>query len=84
MDNDINNFKNNYIDHYCFKSTEEYINKINKGDAIFGKNKKIMMHKIKLYFNYNKITLEKIQFIEKESGLDLKEYKLKIKKNVNQ
>lgn len=83
MDNDINNFKNNYIDHYCFKSTEEYINKINKGDAIFGKNKKIMMHKIKLYFNYNKITLEKIQFIEKESGLDLKEYKLKIKKNVN-
>ena len=42
-----------------------------------------MMHKIKLYFNYNKITLKKIQFIEKESGLNLKEYKLKIKKIVN-
>lgn len=80
MTNDINNFKNNYIDHYCFKSTEEYINKINKGDAIFGKNIKTMMHKIKLYFNYNKITLEKIEFIEKESGLNLNEYKLKLGK----
>lgn len=80
MNNDIKIFNNNYIDHYCFKSTEEYINKINKGDAIFGKNNKTMMHKIKLYFNYNKITLEKIEFIEKESGLDLKEYKIKFKK----
>ena len=80
MNNDIKKFNNNYIDHYCFKSTEEYINKINKGDAIFGKNNKTMMHKIKLYFKYNKITLEKIEFIEKESGLDLKEYKIKLKK----
>ena len=80
MNNNINKFKKNYIDHYCFKSTEEYINKINKGDAIFGKNKKIMTHKIKLYFNYNKITFKKIEFIEKETGLNLTKYKLKLKK----
>ena len=80
MINDIKIFNNNYIDHYCFKSTEEYISKINKGDAIFGKNHKTMMHKIKLYFNYNKITLEKIKFIEEKTGLNLKEYKIKVKK----
>ena len=80
MINDIKIFNNNYIDHYCFKSTEEYINKINKGDAIFGKNHKTMMHKIKLYFNYNKITFEKIKFIENKTGFNLKEYKIKIKK----
>ena len=33
-----------YIDHYCFKSTEEYINKINKGDGEFGFQKSIKMH----------------------------------------
>jgi len=58
----INNpkFKHYYIDHYCFKSTEEYINKINKGDAVFGNNNKTKIHKISLYFGYNKVTSEKI------------------------
>ena len=80
MNNDINEpyFKLYYIDHYCFKSTEEYINKINKGDGIFGYNNKIKMHKIRLYFSYNKISLEKINYIEKNSGLDLTEYKKKL------
>ena len=66
LDNNINTLeiKNHYIDHYCFKSTEEYINKINKGDGIFGNNNKIRMHKIYLYFSYNKLTLEKINYID--------------------
>ena len=36
LSNNINKpkFKKYYIDHYCFKSTEEYINKVNKGDGI--------------------------------------------------
>ena len=43
MNNDIKepHFKQYFIDHYCFKSTEEYINKINKGDGIYGNNNKI-------------------------------------------
>ena len=35
-------------------------NKINKGDGIFGYNNKTKMHKINIYFGYNKITIEKI------------------------
>ena len=79
--NNINNLdpRYYYIDHYCFKSTEEYISKINKGDGIFGYNNLTRMYKIHLYFLYNNITLQKINFIEKETGFNLKEYKLKIK-----
>ena len=73
-------FKQYYIDHYCFKSTEEYINKINKGDGVFGNNKRTKMHKINLYFGYNKITSEKINYIEKKTGLDLGKFKLMLKK----
>ncbi len=73
--------KDYYIDHYCFKSTEEYINKINKGDGIFGYKNKTIMHKIHLYFKYNKITSEKIKYIEKETNLDLSQYKLELIKS---
>ena len=69
-------YKMYYIDHYCFKSTEEYINKINKGDGIFGFNNRTKMHKINLYFGYNKITYEKITYIENKTGLNLNKFKL--------
>lgn len=75
------NFKKYYIDHYCFKSTEEYINKLNKGDGIFGYNNSIRMHKINLYFNYNKLTLEKINFIEKRCKFNLTKFRIKLKNN---
>ena len=74
-------FKLYYIDHYCFKSTEEYINKINKGDGIYGYNNRTKMHKVNLYFGYNKVTIEKINFIENKTGLNLSRFKLMIKKN---
>ena len=64
-----------HIDHYCFKSTEEFINKINKSDGVFGYNDKIKMHKIKLYFGYNKLTLNKINYIEETIKINLTEYK---------
>ena len=38
------------------------------------------MHKIQLYFEYNRITLEKINYIENKTGLNLEEYKLILKK----
>ena len=82
LDNNINEpkYKRYYIDHYCFKSTEEYINKINKGDAIFGLNNKTKMHKINLYFAYNRISLEKIKYFEKKTGLNLKVFRNKLNK----
>jgi len=50
-----------YIDHYYSKSTEEFINKITKGDVNHGlSNDGINLFKIKAYFSYNKITKEKI------------------------
>ena len=78
--NDFNYSKLYYIDHYCFKSTEEYINKINKGDGIFGYNNTIRIHKIDLYFKYNKITMQKIIYIENKTGINLTQYKSKLKK----
>lgn len=77
LDNDINSpsIRNYHIDHYCFKSTEEYINKLNKGDGVFGYNDKNRMHKINLYFNYNKVTIEKIIYIEKKCKLNLTKYR---------
>ena len=68
---------NNYIDHYYSKSTEEFINKINRGD-ILNNSTKYFMHKIKKYFLQNKITKKKIEMIEKGTGLNLSIYKKRL------
>ena len=73
-------FKYYYIDHYYSKSLEEFIEKINKGDVFFDNKTSFKMHRIKRYFNINKITMEKIQFIEKKTGLNLLKYKKKLNK----
>ena len=70
-------FKNYYIDHYNFKSTEEFINKINKGDVLHYKDNQ--MERIKVYFKINKVTNEKIQLIEKRTGLNLSKIRNKPK-----
>jgi hypothetical protein len=71
-------FRNYYIDHYNFKSTEEFINKINTGDALFFKDNQI--DRIKVYFGINKITLEKIQLVEKGTGINLSVIRNQLKK----
>ena len=68
-------FEYYYIDHYYCKSTEEFINKINKGDALFDDNR---MDRIKTYFAYNKITNDKIDLMEKRIGLNLSEIRKKL------
>ena len=71
-----------YIDHYWSKSTEEFVNKLMKGDVLLGKKKKIKqnnLHRIKLYFTYNNITKEKLDYIEKRTKYDLTKYRLMIK-----
>lgn len=70
-------FTNYYIDHYNFKSTEEFINKINKGDALYGNDNQ--MNRIRVYFGINKVTIEKIQLMEKGTGLNLSEIKNNLK-----
>ena len=71
-------FKFYYIDHFCFKSTEEFINKINRGDAHTGKTLRKKMIKIRWYFERNKITSQKIDLIENYTKLNLSEYRKKI------
>lgn len=68
-------FENYYIDHYYCKSTEEFIDKINKGCALYAQDQNYKLARIKTYLGYNKVTLEKVEMIEKNTGLNLSEYK---------
>lgn len=72
---------NYYFDHYNCKSTEEFIEKINRGSAIFGKNISSKLSKINLYFKRNKITFKKIDLIEKYTKINLSKYRYKIISN---
>ena len=61
-----------FIEHYEFKSTEEFIRKINiKGDVRFENNIEFKYKRIFRYFRFNQITLDKINFIANETGLNL-------------
>ena len=51
-----------YIWQYYSKYTEELINKLNKGDTIGLQDIKHKYTIIELIFNFNKITMEKINF----------------------
>ena len=72
-------FDNYFIDHYYFKSLEEFIQKIKKGDTYFGHNKWFIMHRLKRYFMINDITLKKIEFLENRLKLNLSNYKKNLK-----
>ena len=71
----VPDYKYFYIDHYFCKSTEEYINKINKGDAIVGQNIKNKYTRINLYFKFNKISMAKINFIVEKAHLNFAKIK---------
>jgi hypothetical protein len=72
-------FKYYYIKHYFCKSTEEFINKINKGDVLHYKTN--IMERIKVYFKMNTITIEKINLIQNLTGLNLSIFLKQIKYN---
>lgn len=66
-----------YFSHYYGKSTEEFIKKVQRGDALFDMSFKL--NRINKYFQENDITLKKILMIENSTGLNLSNYK----KNLN-
>ena len=70
-----------YIIHYRYKSTEEFINKYKRGYSNWFGNRigSFLENCIKDYFHDNEITLEKINYMEKELKIDLYKYKLKLK-----
>ena len=71
-------FEYYYIDHYYCKSTEEFIDKVNKGCPLYEKDRNYKLARIKTYLGYNKVTLEKVNMIEKFTGFNLSKYKQKI------
>lgn len=75
-------FENYYIDHYYFKSIEEFIEKINRGDNYFGKGIFLKIVRIKRFFRYNKVTSKKLKYIEKYTGIDLSDFKKNYSKKI--
>ena len=63
-------YEYNYILHYYTKSTQEFIEKINRGDLLRGNAKNIIDWAIEKYFYINKITLAKINYLQKYLGPD--------------
>ena len=74
---DISDYEYYYIDHYYCKSTEEFINKLKRGDIVHKDNR---MDRIKTYFSQNLITKEKIDLIENRTGLNLSIFRNLIRK----
>ena len=66
-----------YIDHYYFKSTEEFVDKIMRSNASNGKKNRFEI--IPYYFRKNQITFEKINYIENKTGINLGKYRQIIK-----
>ena len=73
-------FKYYYIDHFSYKSTEEFIKKVMKGSAIKGKDIEMKYRKISWYFGDNKLTKEKVDLIENITNFNLSIYREKLKK----
>ena len=65
--------KHYYIDHFYSKSTEEFIRKITKGDAIRN-DPKYIYERIDKYFSQSKITKAKIDMIKKKTKISLRKY----------
>ena len=56
-------YEYSYIDHYFCKSTEEFVNKINKGDALYI-NQENLKDRIRVYFAINNRTKEKVDYMK--------------------
>jgi hypothetical protein len=69
------NIKKAFIIHYRYKSTEEFVNKYKRGykDWYGNNTNKFLNGTIKEFFKINKITIQKINYIEKKLNLNLSE-----------
>ena len=67
-------YYNYFIDHYYSKSTEEFIDKLNRGDS-YSTTTYYYLLRFEKYFNQSLFNKEKIEMVEKGTGLDLSKYK---------
>ena len=70
----VPDYTNYYIDHYYSKSTEEFIDKINKGDPVYN-TESYKMARIDKLAQQITFTKEKIEMIENGTGLSLSKFK---------
>ena len=70
-----------YVKHFSFKSTEEYCDKLNRGNVLFDNNYHKKLTKISQYFFYNKVTISKIIMLENRTGVNLYYLRNKLKNN---
>ena len=68
-------YENYYIDHYFSRSVDEFIDKLNKGDSIRGHDIPFKIGTFGNYFGFNNMTIEKVEYVENKTGLDLSKYK---------
>ena len=71
-------YKLYYIDHYYYKSTEEFINKINRGSCFYGNGNDKKIKRIFSYFLYNEMNSKKITLFEKRTGINITYITLKV------
>ena len=79
MEPDFSHF---FIDHYYFKSLEEFVEKLNKGSARTYDHidiKKLRFHR---YFTMNEVNINKIKYIENKTKLNIARY-IKYLKNIS-
>jgi len=71
------NIRKAFIIHFHYKSTEEFIQKLKRGYSNwYGKELfNMLKYRINNYLNDNKITKDKIEYLEKELNINLSEYK---------
>ena len=71
----IPDFKYYYIDHFYFKSLDEFAEKLNRGSAKTHNNTTIKLFKLKRFFTMNEINIEKLNYIKNKTGINIKKYK---------
>ena len=64
-----------YNDHFLTKSSEEYLNKLLRGNAIFGERNGFNLNMLQYYFAINKITKEKLDYFENKTRVNLSIYR---------
>ena len=75
------NVEQSFIIHFRYKSTEEFIAKYKKGLGNWFGNREnevsVLNRKLDEYFELNEITLEKLDYVEKELNMSLLYYRMK-------
>ena len=60
-----------YFDHFYFKSSEEYLDKLTKGCVFYGEKRGFDLYWFKIYFGINEITKQKLDYFENKTGTNL-------------